>query len=74
MSSKPGVLGFGRTSGDVNLPIRVGGTGQIDGSGEPVGGGKGPKPMALYYGRTSGGDNVPLRVDSSGKLNIDWNL
>ncbi len=73
MSVHPRMLGMGRTSGGVELPVEVGGTGQLDGSGEPVvEEDTGTMPLRLLYGRTAGGVNKPLRVDNAGKLNITW--
>jgi hypothetical protein len=71
MASLTNILGVARTSGGVNVPIRVGGTGIIDGSGEPATPGT-PHPMKQLYGRTSGGVNLPVLCTSDGKLHIAW--
>lgn len=67
------LLGYGRTVGLVKVPLRVGSTGSIGGSGEPIGDETGAMPQKLLYGRTVGGLNVPLRVDADGDPQIDWN-
>ncbi len=67
-------LAFGRTALGVNVPVRVGGTGIIDGSGEPATDTVGSLPQFLMMGRTAGGVNLPVLADADGKLNIDWNF
>ena len=66
------ILGYGRTAAEVNVPIRVGGTGIIDGSGEPVAAPPPSRPSRLLYGRTALGVNVPILATSDGKLHIAW--
>lgn len=70
--SNPLILGLGRTSGNVNVPIRVGSTGIIDGSGDPVSNLVGSLPEYLLLGRTAGGVNIPILATSDGKLHIVW--
>jgi hypothetical protein len=71
---QPLSLGLARTTDGDNIPIRVGSTGIIDGSGDPVGGGCGVKDMRVVCGRTIDGNNIPVLCDADGLLNIDWNL
>jgi hypothetical protein len=65
------LLGFARTSGGDNLPIRVGSDGAIDGTGDPLTG-EAPAQAHLLFGRTAAGNNVPVLCDVNGKLNIVW--
>jgi hypothetical protein len=66
------LLGVARTAGGVNLPIRVGSDGTIDGAGDGTPPNH-PKEMRLLCGRTATGQNLPVLCDADGKLNIsDW--
>lgn len=60
-------LGFGRTTGGVNVALLVGDDGSIGGSGEPAGE-TGSHAHMLMFGRTTDGDNVPVKVTSNGLL------
>ena len=63
------ILGNGRDDNGVNVPVRVGSTGIINGTGTHASAVPG-LPSRLIWGRTSGGVNVPLSVDTSGNVRI----
>lgn len=66
--SVPLYLVDGRTAEGVNVPLRVGDDGQMNGSGGTPVTETGPLPARLFCGRTAGGVNTPLAMDTDGNL------
>lgn len=64
----PLILGCGRTSGNVNVPLRVGSDGTVNGSGVAAITAIGPASTHILCGKTAGGVTLPLLVDASGLL------